>query len=602
MLFSILLSAGLLGLHTGSDVPVSDSLDAVVVTADRGVIVSRADTLSLNSSFAVSDVLLQSPGLHVGDNGGSAGLKTVSLRGMGSAHTAIYIDGVRVGNVQSGQNDLGMLGFENYSSAVVDYAQNSISFKTARPQFGSSPVAGNVRFSAGSFGTFLPSARMDFRLSDRLALSANASGVFSKGEFPYGDGQIRTNNDISQMRAGLDLFGNMAWGDYHVKAYYNGAERGTPGSTSYPSDDRQKDMNAFVQGVLKKTFSQLYTLHVSAKGSYDDIFYSSSWGDSRYGQTELQLNTAHDFQIRDWWKLTFAADARFDGLKSDMYEASRITALSAIASSFRTDRFMANVALEYEGAYDRDGLSRNAFSPSADLRFTAFDGFDIVAFGRRAYRIPTFNELYYVGYGNPDLRPENAWLTDIGVDFRRSVTTDLTLRAKADAFLNLLTDKIISAPTEYDPAIWAPYNIGKVRSAGLDAIFGISYVAGDLKVSFDARYSYQSAVDVTPDSYSFRQQIPYVARHTVVLNAMAAWRGWTVAPVWQMRAGRTDGYGELPDWNTLDLNMSKAFSLPRTGPVALKLTVKNIFDCRYETVSGYPMPGRSVMGGIEYVF
>ena len=198
--------------------------------------------------------------------------------------------------------------------------------------------------------------------------------------------------------------------------------------------------------------------------------------------------------------------------------------------------------------------------------------------------------------------PENAWLTDIGVDFRRSVTTDLTLRAKADAFLNLLTDKIISAPTEYDPAIWAPYNIGKVRSAGLDAIFGISYVAGDLKVSFDARYSYQSAVDVTPDSYSFGQQIPYVARHTVVLNAMAAWRGWTVAPVWQMRAGRMDGYGELPDWNTLDLNMSKAFSLPRTGPVALKLTVKNIFDCRYETVSGYPMPGRSVMGGIEYVF
>jgi len=602
MLLSILLSAGLLGLHSGIDVPVSDSLDAVVVTTDRGVIVSRADTLSLNSSFAVSDVLLQSPGLHVGDNGGSAGLKTVSLRGMGSAHTAIYIDGVRVGNVQSGQNDLGMLGFENYSSAVVDYAQNSISFKTARPQFGASPLAGNVRISAGSFGTFLPSARMDFRLTDRLALSANASGVFSKGDFPYGDGQIRTNNDISQMRAGLDLFGNMAGGDYHVKAYYNGAERGTPGSTSYPSEDRQKDMNAFVQGVLKKTFSRLYTLHVSAKGSYDDIFYTSSWGDSRYGQTEFQLNTAQDFQIREWWKMTFAADARFDGLRSDMYEASRITALSAIASSFRADRLMANVALEYEGAYDRDGLSRNAFSPSADLRFTAFNGFDIVAFGRRAYRIPTFNELYYVGYGNPELRPENAWLTDIGIDFHRAVTNELAVKAKADVFLNLLTDKIISAPTENDPAIWAPYNIGKVRSTGLDAIFGISYVAGGLEVSFDARYSYQSAVDMTPDSYSFGQQIPYVARHTVVLKATAAWRGWTVAPVWQMRAGRTDGYGELPDWNTLDLNMSKAFSLPRTGPVALKLSLKNIFDCRYETVSGYPMPGRSIMGGIEYSF
>lgn len=591
-----------MGLHSGIEVPASDSLDAVVVTADRGVIVSRADTLSLNTSFTVSDVLLQSPGLHVGDNGGSAGLKTVSLRGMGSAHTAVYIDGVRVGNVQSGQNDLGMLAVENYSSAVVDYAQNSISFRTARPVFGTSPVAGTVRFSAGSFGTYLPSARMDFRLSDRLAMSANASGIFSKGDFRYGDGQTRTNNDIVQVRAGLDLFGIMLGGEYHVKAYYNGAERGTPGSTSYPSEDRQKDKNAFVQGVLKKSFSQLYTLHVSAKGAYDDIFYSSSWGDSRYGQTELQINTAHDFQITEWWKLTIAADVMYDDLKSNMYKASRISAVSAIASSFRTDRFMANIALEYEGASDRDGLSRNALSPSADLRFTAFEGFDIVAFGRRAYRIPTFNELYYVGYGNPELRPENAWLTDVGVDFRRRISPGLSVKAKADAFLNLLTDKITSAPTEYDPAIWAPYNIGKVRSTGMDAILGMAYASGDLQISFDARYSYQSALDMTPDSYSYGQQIPYIARHTVVLNASGAWRGWTLFPVWQMRAGRTDGTGKLQDWNTLDINFSKAFNLSHTGPLTLNISVKNIFDCRYETVSGYPMPGRSMMCGIEYKF
>lgn len=602
MLFSILLSAGLLGLHPGIEVPVSDSLEAVVVTADRGVVVSRTDTLSIMNSFTVSDVLLQSPGLHVGDNGGPAGLKTVSLRGLGSAHTAVYVDGVRVGNVQSGQNDLGMLGLENYSSAVVDYAQNSISFKTARPHFGTSPVAGTVRFSAGSFGTYLPSARMDFRLSDRLSLSANASGIFSKGDFRYGDGQTRTNNDIAQVRAGLDLFGLMPGGDYHVKAYYNGADRGTPGSTYYPSEDRQKDMNTFVQGVLKKSFSSLYTLHLSAKGSYDDIFYSSSWGDSRYGQTEFQLNTTHDFQVKDWWKLTFAADAMYDDLRSNMYEAARITAISAIASSFRTDRLMANVALEYEGAFDLGGLSRNALSPSADLRFAAFEGFDIVAFGRRAYRIPTFNELYYVGYGNPELRPEDAWLMDAGVDFRRLVIPGLTIKAKADAFLNLLTDKITSAPTEEDPAIWAPYNIGKVRSAGLDAVFGISYESSDLKLSFDARYSYQSALDKTPGSYTYDMQIPYVARHTVVLNAMSEWRGWAIAPVWQLRAGRTDGTGELPDWNTLDLNLNKAFTLPRCGSVKLKVSMKNIFDCRYETVSGYPMPGRSIMGGIEYMF
>lgn len=604
MLLSILLSAGLLhsGLLTGVDEPVRDSLHSVTVTADRGVVVSRTDTLSLDNLFAISDVLLLNPGLHVGDNGGFSGLKTVSLRGMGSAHTSVYIDGLRVGNVQSGQTDLGMLGVENYECAVIDHAQNSISFTTARPVFDSSPVAGSVRFSTGSFATYLPSARLDFRLSDRLALSATVAGVSSKGDFSYSDGQYRTNNDIEQLRAGLDLFGLIQGGDFHAKAYYNGARRGTPGPVSYPSDDRQKDVNAFVQGVLRKNFSRLYALHVSAKAAYDDIFYTSTWGDSRYGQTELQINTAHHFKINDWWKMSFAADVRWDELSSSNYEASRITGISAFASSFRTDRVTANATIEYEGAFDRDALSRQSFSPSAELRINVFKGFDAVAFSRRAYRVPNFNELYYVGYGNPLLRPEDAWLNDIGIDFHHNSGSGVALKAKADVFLNILKDKIISAPTEEDPAIWAPYNIGRVRSTGIDVIVGITCNEGGLQTSADVRYSFQSALDMTPDSHTYGTQIPYVARHTVVINGLVAWRGWCLAPVWQMRAGRMDGTGILPDWNTLDLNLRKVFNFHRTGPFTLLFSIRNLLDCRYETVSGYPMPGRNIMIGIEYKF
>ena len=179
MLLSILVSAGLLssGLHLGSLQPVADTLHSVTLTADKGVVVSRKDTLSTSGSFSVSDILQQSPGLHVGDNGGYAGLKTVSLRGMGSAHTSVYVDGVKVGNMQSGQNDLGMLGIEYCSEVVLDYAQNTVCFNTSKPSFRDIPVAGTIRLSAGSFGTCLPSARVDFRLSDKVSLSANAAGT-----------------------------------------------------------------------------------------------------------------------------------------------------------------------------------------------------------------------------------------------------------------------------------------------------------------------------------------------------------------------------------------------------------------------------------------
>ena len=603
MLSSILISAGLLlsGLPSGSHEPLLDSLHAVTIAADKGVTVSRTDTLKVGNSFTVSDVLLQNSGFQVGDNGGLAGLKTVSLRGLGSAHTAIYIDGVRVGNVQSGQNDLGMIGTENLSNVVVDYAQNSVSFNTARPEFGQSPVAGAVRLNAGSFGTWLPSARFDFRLSEKIALSANATGVFSKGNFAYGDGQIRENNDISQIRAGVDLFGIMEGGDYHVKAYYNNVDRGTPGSTSWPSDDRQQDKNVFVQGVLRKNFTPLYTLHLSGKASYDDLYYSSSWGDSNYGQTEFQLNSAHDFQLRNWWKVSLAADLQWDGLKSSNYNASRLTAFSALATSFRTSRLAADIALEYSGSFDSGYLSRNAVSPSANIRFEIMEGLNFLAFGRRAYRVPTFNELYYEGYGNPELKPEDAWLTDLGLDFNKTVGEGWNIKAKVDGFYNRLTNKITSAPTEEDPNIWLPYNVGKVSSLGLDAAAGLAH-AGDWNWAFDARYSYQSTVDKTPDSYTYGQQLPYVARHTVVLAGNVSWKGWALAPVWQLRAGRTDSVGELPDWNTADLTLSKGISVRNVGSLTFKLSAKNIADCRYEISSGYPMPGRSVIGGIEFKF
>ena len=604
MLFSLLISAGLLFADRQADFAEqpSDTLHAVTVTADKGVVISRTDTIHIQNTFDVSSALHRVPGLQLGDYGGYAGLKTVSLRGMGSPHTAIYVDGVRIGNVQSGQGDLSMLDIENCSSAVVDYAQNSILFNTSKPVFTNGPIAGYARFNAGSFGTYLPSVRMDFKLSDRLALSANAAGVMSKGDFPLEDGTRRLNNDIRQVRGGINLFGTMDEGEYHVKAFYNAAKRGTPGSVSWPSEDRQEDRNMYLQATVKKSFSRLYTLRASAKAGYDDIYYTSSWGDSQYGQTELQLNTSHMFNVNRWWNISFAADVQWDKLTSTNYNAERWTSISALTSSFRFERLSMNIAAEYSGYFDKGQLTRNVVSPSMDFRFRVADGIDMIGFGRRAYRAPMFNELYYVGYGNPELLAEDAWLTDIGLDFYRQVSPEWSVRAKVDGFYNHLTNKITSAPTPEDPNIWLPFNIGKVRSLGMDLVAGASYESGDWSLSSDLRYSYQSAVDKTPDSYSYGQQIAYIAKHTVTADIKAVWKGYTLNPRWVWKTGRTDSAGSLADWNTLDFVLSKRFTAFKSMGIELNLTARNLLNSRYELVSGYPMPGRSIIGGIALIF
>ena len=59
MFISILLSAGLLsaGLPESTDVHLADSLHAVTVTADRGVVVSRTDTLAVSDALTITEIL-----------------------------------------------------------------------------------------------------------------------------------------------------------------------------------------------------------------------------------------------------------------------------------------------------------------------------------------------------------------------------------------------------------------------------------------------------------------------------------------------------------------------------------------------------------------
>jgi outer membrane receptor protein involved in Fe transport len=592
-----LFAAGLLVAET------PDTLQAVTIVADKGVVVSRTDTLALHADGTAADALLRIPGLAISDYGGLAGLKGVSLRGLGTPHTDIYLDGVRVSNFQSGQNDLGMLPMETLSAAVVDYAQNSVSFRTAIPTFGDSPFAGRFGLQAGSFGTWMPSARLDVKASERVSVSAHAAGILTKGDFPYGTGnERRSGNDLKQLRAGYDVFGTTTGGQWHIKSYLNASDRGTPGSLNWPSEDRQKDKNFVLQGSLAQAFSDRYTLNLSAKGAWDGIFYKSAWGDSDYDFSDFQLNSSHTFRLTDWWGVSLAADVERGMLKATGYDAARTAALAALATAIRFEHFKADLALQYNGTFDKGADALHSLSPSLDVRLTLVEGLDVVAFGRRAFRAPTFNELYYPGYGNPDLKPEDAWLTDAGVEWHIGSTAGWSLGAKADYFFNILQNKIISAPMPDDPYVWLPYNIGKVEAKGADASLSLRYGGETLSGGLSARYAWQSALDKTPDSYTFDQQIPYVARHTVTLAGDLAYAGWRLDALWNSRSGRFDASGEMPAWNALDLSLRKAFSLGKFGELGFSVTARNLLDERYELVRDYPMPGRSILGGIEFKF
>ena len=150
--------------------------------------------------------------------------------------------------------------------------------------------------------------------------------------------------------------------------------------------------------------------------------------------------------------------------------------------------------------------------------------------------------------------------------------------------------------------VWLPYNVGKVQAWGADLLAEATWSREDWKAGASARYGWQKALDKTPDSFTFDEQIPYVARHTLVLTGEASYKGWALSALFQLRDGRRDGSGTLPAWRTLDLSAGKEFSLGGSMQLALKAIARNLLDCRYDIIRDYPMPGRNFLVAAEFRF
>ena len=81
--------------------------DIIVPQTLKGAELKRLNALT------VADALRYFSGVQLKDYGGVGGIKTINVRSMGSQHTAVYYNGVQLGNAQNGQVDLGRFSLDN---------------------------------------------------------------------------------------------------------------------------------------------------------------------------------------------------------------------------------------------------------------------------------------------------------------------------------------------------------------------------------------------------------------------------------------------------------------------------------------------------------
>ena len=612
------------------------------------------EELTRLNAHSVADAVRYFAGVQLKDYGGVGGVKTLDIRSMGSNHMGVFYDGLPLGNAQNGQIDLGKFSLDNIEEISLYNAQKSAIFQPARdfassgsiyirsrrPRFEDDRrVAGGVTFRTGSFGLANPSARFDWKISPSVSATANAEYTYATGKYkfryskrlPSGEmawdtTAVRRNGDLHALRLEAGVFGYIPSGSWMAKVYYYDSERGIPGAivnNVWKNSQRQWDRNFFAQGQFRKEIGRKAELMVNAKYARDHMRYLNPDTtlmliDNSFMQQELYLSATGRYSLFSWWDIAAAADWQYNTLDSDMtmfVYPRRHQLLASIATALNYGDFRARASMLLTEVMDRTyphetrGTSRrlHRFTPAVFLAWTPSGRNlpEIRAFWKKAFRMPTFNDLYYTDIGNADLHPEGTQQFDVGATWRlETASNPLMLEISADAYHNRVTDKIIAVPKGTGQYRWMMMNIGKVRINGLDlsstSLWNLpAGISGRLRLSytFQQARDYSDPSDCLDEAGTYKGQIAYIPVHSGSVAAGLHWRGAELNYSWIYAGERWDNSSNIEvnhvqPWYTSDLSL--AYSLPLwTGDIRLTLEINNLADQQYEVIRNYPMPGRN---------
>lgn len=647
---SLLTVTAAVGQSTPS-LPDSVSLDEVVVVAVRppeDIIPAQrlsGEELKRLNSLSIADALRYFSGVQIKDYGGVGGIKTVNIRSMGTNHTAVNYDGVQLGNAQNGQIDLGQFSLDNveaidmYNGQKSDILQPAADFgsaasvyiRTRVPRFADDETyhaRGTIR--TGSFDLINPSALVELRLSSRVAASlstewVNSSGKYKfryrrvnpAGELAYDTTAVRQNGDINATRIELNLNGEIDNGRWHAKAYNYNSERGVPGAivnNVWRRGERIWDTNSFVQGDWQRTFGLLTSLF-NAKYAFYRTHYVNNDDkqvkvDNLYRQREIYLSTSNMLTLRPWLRVSLSYDFKWNDLHADMYgfaKPDRFTNMLSVAAALNFRRVKVQASALETFIHDRlqgqeAPADKHVFTPAVYANFfplRANRDLSLRVFVKRSFRMPTFNDLYYADMGNSKLNPEHVTQYNAGVVYERSCRSFFNnVRFTADVYYNKVKDKIVAYP-KGQQFRWTMLNLGLVDIRGVDvsALVTVEPVS-ELFATFRAQYTCQRAIDITnPADNYYRDQIPYIPRHSgsAVLNLQ--WRGWGVNYSYIYVGERYNQqenirYNYTQPWYTSDLSVSRDFKFNKVS-LRVLAEVNNLLSQDYDVILNYPMPKRN---------
>jgi iron complex outermembrane receptor protein len=517
-----------------------------------------------------------------------------SFRGTAAQQTAVIWNGININSQLNGQTDFNTITIKDFNSISVRAGGGSVIY-------GSSAIGGTIHLNNdlsfgkgfsneiqaqyGSFNTLALNYKLKFsdeKWSSQVSVSHNSSD----NDYKYLNSSLKNINGQyynSSYNAG---FGFKVNERNFLKFYSQVFDGQRHFSLASPSDSKTKYSDFNTRNLLEwssfqeRSAAKLRVAFLTEKYQY---FENIDVDNYTFGKVETLIGQ-YDFSynLTENTKLEAIADfTQNQGNGSDIQSEKRQIGSGSLLFQHRVNkklRYELGIRKEITSNYKSPVL----FSVGTVADFTKMYSLKINL--SRNFRIPTFNDLYWEGAGNPDLKPESAYQGEIGNEFRFQ-----NFRITATVFHSEIRDMIRWIPG--NGGIFLPENTNKVSITGAELLLNWHKKIRNHYFEINGAYAYTDSRNTALD-----KQLTYVPYHKMTANLGYGF-GKFSANYQHLFTGKVFTQTDNNPDKTVGMynvsNISADYDFGKTNVYSIGFRILNLWNENYESVENRPLPGRN---------
>jgi vitamin B12 transporter len=609
------LAAGL--AHAAPDAvqarDVTVAMPPLFVTASRApqpfaslladVTVIDADTIARSGADSLAELLRRQPGIEITQNGGPGSTSGLFVRGTNTNQVVVLVDGLRVSSSSTGTTAI-----EAIPLGDIDHIE--ILRGPASSLYGSDAIGGVVQV---------------FTRKGSDGLHANASAGY--GRYDTWSGGAGVSGGGAQWRAALQMAGARSDGfnaienptnfsyDPDADGYRSGSVSAN-GSVDWAHGQTlsgqyfRSRMNAQFDGgdayddrtittlesygvTSVNALASWWTSRVTAGLGSDDSVSESGFGDAPFRTRQRQYAWQNEFDAQPALAgfgvtravATLGIERREEDL--DTQEAFAVTSRDTNAVFGAWQMAVGGHALQANLRHDDSTQFGNRTTGAIAWGYRFTPAWRVTASYGTAFKAPSFNDLYFPGFSNPDLAPERSRNVEGGVYWTGSLA-GAALDASLVAYRNRVDDLILfTCDADFN---CAPQNLERATITGATLTGSAAFGDTTLKGSLDM------ASPRDDDTGNLLPRRAHTHASVSVLQKVGAWQlgAEVVASTYRF----DDAANTIRMGGYTIVNLTAEWALAHGMTVMLR--ANNVFDKQYELVADYATGGAQWFAGLRW--